>query len=268
MSADAQRRGAAGGPGDALKTLSSLVEQSPGDAVLARDVGYSAMDLGLRAQAYHLFRRVAEARPYEPQTYRAMAQALAAMGNADLALAYFEIPLHGAWDTRFGDLRKIVELDYVRLLRRIAGGEARSSVPEYARARLAELSRGLALPRADVMVTITWNTDNSDIDLHVVEPTGEECSYKNRRTRIGGAITQDVTQGYGPEMYVLPRAPKGRFAIRAHYYAQDRNRASARTKVYATITEGWGTPGERVTEKVVVLGEGKQWHDLATLDAR
>lgn len=50
-------------PGDVLKGLRSLVEENPGDAVLARDVGFSAMELGLGEQAYHLFRRVAEARP-------------------------------------------------------------------------------------------------------------------------------------------------------------------------------------------------------------
>ncbi|HWO22090.1 MAG TPA: DUF2135 domain-containing protein [Kofleriaceae bacterium] len=268
VSADAQLRRGTGGPADALKALSSLVEEHPGDAVLARDVGYSAMDLGLRPQAYHLFRRVAELRPYEPQTYRAMAQALAALGNADLALAYFEIPLLGEWDGRFGDLRKIVELDYLRFLRKIASGAAATRVPEYARARLAQITRDVGLRQADVLVTITWNTDNSDVDLHVIEPTGEECSYKNRRTRIGGQLTQDVTRGYGPEMYVLPRAPEGRYSIRAHYYARDRNRASARTKVYATITEGWGTANERVTEQVLALTDGREWHDIATLVSR
>ena len=77
-----------------------------------------------------------------------------------------------------------------------------------------------------------------------------------------------MTRGYGPEMYVLPRAPRGKFAVRAHYYASDRNRASARTKVYVTLFEGWGTANERVTEKVVALDDGKQWHDIATLVAR
>ena len=84
------------------------------------------MDLGLPAQAFHLFRRVAEARPHEPQTYRAMAQALAQMGKLDLALACYEIPLMGQWDPRFGDLRKIVELNYLRFLRGLTSGNAPS----------------------------------------------------------------------------------------------------------------------------------------------
>jgi len=265
ITAEASARRAQGTPADALKALSSLVEENPGDAVLARDVGFSAMDLGLAAQAFHLFRRVAEARPHEPQTYRAMAQALAQLGNLDLALAYYEIPLMGQWDPRFGDLRKIVELDYLHFLRGLTGGNAPTSVRDYARARLDELSAHIGMGRADIVVTITWNTDNTDVDLHVTEPSGEECFYSHRDTRSGGNLTQDVTQGYGPEMYVLRDAPKGNYDIRAHYFASDRNRASARTKVYATVFENWGTKSEKVTEKVVTLETGKESHEIAML---
>jgi hypothetical protein len=260
ISAEAKARLSQSGPADALKTLSSLVEENPGDAILARDVGYSAMDFGLRPQAYHLFRRVADQRPYEPQTFRAMAQALAAMGKNDLALAYFEIPLIGEWDPRFGDMKDIVELDYLRFLR-----SAKTSVPEYAKARLDTLSQKIGMTKADIVVTITWNTDNTDVDLHVTEPSGEECFYSHRQTQSGGELTRDVTRGYGPEMYVLKRAPSGKYLVRAHYYASDRNRASARTKVYVTTFEDWGTPKEKVTEKVVTLEYGKDTHDIATI---
>ncbi len=252
-------------PSDALKSLSSLVEQNPGDAVLARDVGYSAMDLGLRAQAYHLFRRVAEARPHEPQTYRAMAQALASLAKPELALAYFEIPLAGQWEPRFGDLRTIVVLDYVRFLRGLLAKPGNEQLRGYATARLATLSQEAKLDRADVVVSITWNTDATDVDLHVVEPSGEECFYQHRSTRSGGELTQDVTQGYGPEMYVLRRAPQGTYNVFAHYFASNRNRASARTKVYVTMIENWGTPSEQVTERVIALETGKQKHAIAQL---
>ncbi|MBA2543830.1 MAG: DUF2135 domain-containing protein [Deltaproteobacteria bacterium] len=268
MSADADARRARATPQDALKSLSSLVEQNPGDAVLARDVGFSAMDLGLRAQAYHLFRRVAEARPHEPQTYRAMAQALAAMGKHELAIAYYEIPLAGTWEPRFGDLRTIVVLDYVRFLRGVIAKPGADNVRGYAQSRLATLSQEVKMDRADVVVSITWNTDATDVDLHVIEPSGEECFYQHRRTRSGGELTQDVTQGYGPEMYVLRKAPVGNYNVFAHYFASDRNRASARTKVYVTMFENWGMPDERVTERVIALETGKQKHAIAQLARR
>jgi hypothetical protein len=270
LTKEAERRLGEFTPADALKAVSSLVENSPGDAVLARDVGMSAMGWGLGGQAYHLFKRVAASRPYEPQTYHAMANLLAEMsektdGNADLALAYYEVGLAGKWQDRFGEFRKILGLDYLRFLRRVEKRELKTSVPDFAAARLETVSKEFDFGTADLVVIITWNTDGSDVDLHIKEPTGEECSYENTKTKIGWRITQDVTQGYGPEMYVLPKAKPGTYRIWVHYFARDRNRASARSKVYATVIQGWGTPRERVTERVVVLKEGKEDMDVLTV---
>lgn len=37
----------------------------------------------------------------------------------------------------------------------------------------------------------------TDIDLHVIEPSKEECYYGNRLTQKGGSLSRDFTQGYG-----------------------------------------------------------------------
>ena len=50
---EAQRRGETSSA-DAVKVLSSLIEQNTGDLVLARDVAFSAMEMSHPAQAYHL----------------------------------------------------------------------------------------------------------------------------------------------------------------------------------------------------------------------
>ena len=115
---------------------------------------------------------------------------------------------------------------------------------------------------ADLMIVITWNTDNTDIDLHVIEPSGEECYYSHNKTKSGGTLTRDVTTGYGPEMYLLPNAPDGKYKVRAKYYSSNRNRTSARTKIYVTVYEGWGTDHEVVTRKVVTLSEAKDMNDI------
>ena len=60
--------------------------------------------------------------------------------------------------------------------------------------------------------------------------------------------------------------PAGKYQVRAKYFASDTNRASARTKVYATITRDFGEKTERTEEKVVTLETGKDLHDLVTLD--
>ena len=253
------------GTGDALRALSSLVEQTPGDAILARDVGFSVMELGLPEHAFYLFRRVADSRPWEPQSYRAMADVLARMGMTDLAIVYYEVAIQGSWNPRFGEFHKIAAVDYVRFLRGIQKGERKSSASDFAAKRLATMNDEVGLKGADLIVMVTWNTDNSDVDLHVTEPSGEECFYSNRKTKLGGELTQDVTQGYGPEMYVMKQAKGGNYAVRAKYFTPQRNRASARTKVYAQVIENWGTLSERITEKSVTLAEGKEMHDITTV---
>jgi hypothetical protein len=262
ISAEAERRRGAAGAGDALKALSSLVEENPGDAVLGRDVGLSALTWGLPGQAFHLFRRVGDARPFEPQTYRAEAESLVRMGNVDLALALYEVGLAGQWSDRFGDFRQIAAVEYLELLEKIASGEAKSHIKDFALARLSAVAPLAPVDQADLVVMITWNTDGTDVDLHVTEPDGDHCFYGHRTTRSGGQLTRDVTQGYGPEMYVMRHAAAGRYRIQAHYFASDRNRASARTKVQARVYEDFGRPQQRVTEKTVVLEYGKEMHDL------
>jgi hypothetical protein len=68
-----------------------------------------------------------------------------------------------------------------------------------------------------------------------------------------------------PQMFTLPKAAAGKYQVRVKYFAQDANRASTRTKVYATIYEGFGTPQETVTRKTVTLVAGKEMHEVATV---
>ena len=82
---------------------------------------------------------------------------------------------------------------------------------------------------------------------------------------MGGALTQDVTTGYGPEMYTLPSAKPGTYRVRVNYFADDVSRATTRTKVYATIYQKWGSPQEEVIRKVVSLTTGKEMHDIAII---
>jgi Mg-chelatase subunit ChlD len=263
---EAARRAQRYGAADALVALSSLVEANPGDGVLARDVGFSAMQWGAPVQAYGLFSRVASTRPWEPQSWRAMALAAADADRPELAVAWFEVALDGGWDPRFGDFAQVLALDYLRFLEGPLMEGMDVELAAYARTRLPELRTSVGIDEAELVVIITWNTDASDVDLHVTDPSGEECFYAHPTTRSGGRLTRDVTTGYGPEMFVLGEAPRGTYRIRAKYFAADRNRASARTKVHATILRDVGRPGETREEKVITLATGKEMHAIDVLE--
>jgi len=79
---------------------------------------------------------------------------------------------------------------------------------------------GASGPQLDIFVWLGWDTDLTDVDLHVKEPTGEEVCYSHNRSRTtGAAVSRDFTQGFGPEVYTLPRAPKGNYQVETNYYA-------------------------------------------------
>ncbi|MCA9123175.1 MAG: hypothetical protein H6822_00215 [Planctomycetaceae bacterium] len=253
------------GAADGLRTLSSLIEQNPGDPVLTRDVAYSAIEWGLGGQVFPLLERVASMRPYEPQSYIAMAQCLADIDRADLAMVYYEVTLNARWHDRYKDIRDIAGVEYLRLLRRIDRGELSSHAPEYAKARLESLVKQTQINEADLVITMMWNTNRTDVDLHVLEPTGEECFYSHPTTRIGGHVTRDVTEGLGPEMYTLPKAKTGSYKIMANYFGNDANRTQVRSKVYVTVYRDFGDKYEKVEKKTIVLSDQKEKRELTTI---
>ena len=117
LAAEAQRRLAVYGADDALRGLSSLVEDRPGDAALARDRP-SRPSIGSGPARPITCCGGPAGRTFEPITFHAMAHCLEQMGRADLAIVYYELACGGQWDGRFGDIHNIAQLDYLRFLRR------------------------------------------------------------------------------------------------------------------------------------------------------
>jgi uncharacterized protein YfaP (DUF2135 family) len=67
-------------------------------------------------------------------------------------------------------------------------------------------------------VVLSWDTDMTDLDLHVISPDGQHVWYGKRQSANGGGLDQDVTGGYGPEIYAAPSPPKGNWHIYVNYF--------------------------------------------------
>ena len=233
---------------------------------MARDVAFSAIEWERPGEAYHLLRRAAAGRNFEPITFHALAHCLEQMGHTPIwPSSITNWPAAGSGTrgsaTCTTSPSSITSASSAAWPRAASGGK----LGNYARARLATLAAAAVRDTADLVALIFWNTDGTDVDLHVTEPGGEECFYSHRQTASGGQLSQDVTTGYGPEIYILPRAPLGTYDVRAHYFATDANRASTRTKVFALIYQGWGTKAEKLTRKALTLTSGNELHDLAKI---
>ncbi|MEY2690693.1 MAG: hypothetical protein RL375_4893, partial [Pseudomonadota bacterium] len=111
-------------------------------------------------------------------------------------------------------------------------------------------------------VLLSWDTDNTDIDLWVVDPDGETCSYQRRITRQGGRLTSDNTEGYGPEEFVLRVARPGSYVVKANYFGHRQQVLVGATTVMAQLSTDWGTPRQQDRQLVVRL-EGRR--DVVTL---
>ena len=107
--------------------------------------------------------------------------------------------------------------------------------------------------QSDLRVTISWNTDNTDVDLWVIEPDNTKCYYQNRVTRNGGELTEDMTQGYGPERFQAKKAMKGKYRVIVHYFRPNPNLLAGETHVNVVVTRNAGTPEEKVERHTVIL---------------
>jgi hypothetical protein len=207
-----------------IRVLSNLVETGLDDPALMRSFAWrlqQADDLDL---AIAVLERVREARGDEPQSHR------------DLALA-----LSRRWETN-GDqadaLRAMDLLHHVIL-------NSWDNFPEIEIIALMELNRLIRLLDLDVRISMSWDADLTDIDLHVFEPTGEHAYYGHNRTQIGGLVSYDFRAGYGPEEYVLHRAYPGAYTVKAHYYGSHQQMISGSCTVIVDVYTNYGRASEK-----------------------
>jgi hypothetical protein len=251
--AEARRRADAKDASGAVRALSSVVEIYPGRSDALRLAGYRLLDLQQPVQAARLFQRVQQSRPFEPHSYRDLARSLEAAGNYGLAALQYEIILAGTWHNRFGDSLKNVALEEYALMMReaIQKRAVSKELANHFGERLEQINP--ARLQSDLRVTISWNTDATDVDLWVIEPDGIKCFYQNQHTPSGGELSQDQTQGYGPERYQIKQARKGVYKVMVHYYRGNPNLLAGETNVNIVVTRHAGTPQETVERHTVIL---------------
>lgn len=85
-----------------------------------------------------------------------------------------------------------------------------------ARVQFYETNSLAVQPKLSVL--LSWDSDNTDVDLHVISPDGKHVWYGERVSENGGALDIDVTTGYGPEIFSTPNPIKGTYLVYINYY--------------------------------------------------
>jgi hypothetical protein len=248
---EAERRARAGQRDEALRILSSILEDNPRDEKALRLAGYALLSWGLSEEAASVFGRTRQLRPFEPQAWLCEALALEASGLVGEAAVRYEVVLAGQFDWRYEGFAKAgARRLYARLLRGLG--------PEGA-ARAAEL--GELNPAAPAFETILfWNLDDTDVDLHVIERGGHEVFYGSPSSSTGGHLHWDNTAGLGPEIYTHTTSePEEAFV---DYFGTS---SVAGVVPAATLLVTFGSEGPRAS--CAVLGNRKDrnvlWHATA-----
>lgn len=220
-------------PDLALRIFSNIAEMELENVALMRILAYRLLQLNEIDLAVNLFERVLELRDDEPQSWRDLGLAYAKANRPQAAADTLWEVVRRPWQ-RFPDIEIVALHEFNQILGQHADHIDTSVYDE----------RLLKRMPLDLRIVLTWDADNTDIDLWVTDPYGEKTYYSNPNSRIGGRISRDFTGGYGPEHYLIRRAVPGDYTIQANYYGTNQQTLSGKTTIQAEIITNWGKDNE------------------------
>lgn len=199
---------AAGERDGAARAYGSIIDLYPGRFELARAAGERFDRLGRRELAVDAYRRALADRPDQLATYRLLAFALLRAGRAGEAFQQ----LVDARKRAHTSVREVLLQDARVIAAHLVAADPR---------RRAVLEAALGAPIAttpSLHVVLGWETDANDVDLHIVDRFGDHAFYSRPRLASGGKLLEDLTDGYGPEMFSIDRPSAFPYSIAVHYY--------------------------------------------------
>lgn len=200
----------------AQRAFGSLVEIAPAKVELLQRAGL----LLLRANAGNLsetpLRKALALRPDRVNTYRHLAFLLWQQGRLSEAAAVLEQATQQNFEGWYGNVQRVVreELGYVYRAWIAQDKGMENTLKQKAQSLGIDLNR-----RDDFRATLVWETDANDVDLHVVDPNGEECYYSHKANVSGLELYEDITQGFGPEVARGENLPAGKYYVGVNYFS-------------------------------------------------
>jgi Ca-activated chloride channel homolog len=219
----------------AVRVLSNIAELELENPHLLRVLGHRLAQANLLEPARMVFEEVLRLRPEEPQSYRDLALVLDSLDQYGRAVDLFYQVVTAKWD-RFPEIEVVALMEMNRTISRAKKAGVQDFPVDPRLIKLLDL---------DVRVVLTWDADMTDLDLWVTEPSGEKAFYQNRVTSIGGLVSRDITDGYGPEEYVLKKAMKGRYQVQANYYGSGAPSLTGAVTVQVDVFTNYGRPNEK-----------------------
>jgi tetratricopeptide (TPR) repeat protein len=230
-----------------LRILSNIAEMELENHQLLRILGHRLAQLGYYKLAACIFEEVLAMREEEPQSYRDLGLIYASDKQYQKAVDLLYKVVQKRWDERFPDIELIAIVE----INNIIAGQ-----PNVNKAMIDK--RLIKSMPVDMRVILDWDADLCDMDLWVTNPNGEKCYYGNPRTYLGGHMSKDFTQGYGPEEYILKKAKPGKYLIEVNYYGNTQQVLAGATTIQVQLYLNYGRKSQIVKEITLRLKDQKE----------
>lgn len=239
----------------ALTILSNLAEIELDNYELMKALAYKLEYFNQHEMAFIIYKKILELRPEEPQSYRDIALAYEQVGQIQKS---FEL-LYSMYN---GELLEKDEEELYYGIEYVAFIELCRLVNKYPKQLKLKRSikRKFKNMPVDMRVVIDWNHKDTDIDLWVIDPNKEKAYYRNSETRIGGHMSEDLMDGFGPEEFMLKDAISGKYEILVDYFSDDVQKISGPTIMKVTIYRNYGKVNE--SKKITILRLDKEEDEL------
>ena len=225
---------------ESICVLSTLAEIAGEDRSVLRLLANKLIQLGDNVMAEKIFRQILEISPDEPQSYLDLAYSLRGQGKNQEAI-----------ETMY----KIISSDNMRYF---------AGIPLMTLKEINSVIFSMDNPDVsfmdpyfikdlplDLRIVLSWDTDDTDIDLHVIDPNNEETYYGHKQSYQGGLNSADNTSGFGPEDYSLKEAKNGTYRVEVNFYGNRQQKISDGTHIYLDFYTDWGKKNQQ--KKSVML---------------
>ncbi len=241
----------------ALQVISNIADLGLENHQLYKTLTYTLRQWKDYEDALFTAKQVAKWREHEPQSIRDYAMTLEDAGKYqdafDQLIKALEVNYYGEMSGQYEGVEDIILMDLNRLIIEHKGLKTDKLTKKYQE----------KMP-VDIRIIMNWNLMDVDLDLHVIEPNGEECYYGHTKTVAGARFSKDFTEGYGPEQYLIRNAVKGKYQIRTNYYGEteltENGPATIMVEIYTTQA---GKTSK--TLKTIQLGKVKENEVLAEI---
>eukprot|EP01125_Pyxidicula_operculata_P008985 TRINITY_DN296_c0_g4_i1.p1 TRINITY_DN296_c0_g4~~TRINITY_DN296_c0_g4_i1.p1 ORF type:complete len:763 (-),score=218.98 TRINITY_DN296_c0_g4_i1:63-2225(-) len=284
-----------------LRVISNLAEIELDNPQFLRLLSFKLSEFGTEVslqRSIAVLRRVLKFRPEEPQSYLFLAVAITQHANyllmnnynstkdlSDLvgetstelgkdkivdvkqfakdryneAIGLLMKVLLGKWDSRFAQVEVTALMEFNRLANYIRFFDLEHAILSTTDHRL------LAPLYVDIRVVIIWDTDMTDVELNVTEPSGEKCNSFNNKTESGAMMSRNFSHGYGPVEYLIRNAQVGNYEVSLTLFSSMMKYTG--TTVHVQIWTGYGDPTKEVlTTYSVRLEKDKESYKVANIE--